>query len=210
MKSPHTHKRPRLIVSFFENVYNRWFIYTRGLDHGESKVQANKHSDEYINQVVWLRNIDRLIRLLNKGTDFSNYAFIDVGCGSGVGMSYVRERYRFHSLIGLEHDQQTAHLAKHNLSRSRAFPHPTHILTIDAAEAILPTGPNVLFMFNPFGAETFSRFMMLNIRSLSEANSFLLLANDLLLEDALKYGELVCRDNRRNLSVVKFSKATDF
>ena len=56
---------PSKCVALVEETYSRWFTFKGGFESGPQISAANKYSDESVNQVVWLRNIDKLIHMIN-------------------------------------------------------------------------------------------------------------------------------------------------
>jgi hypothetical protein len=71
-------------------------------------------------------------------------------------------QYRFRSVIGVELHPTLARIGKRNLAlwkaagRARA---PMRIVLGDAEEFKLPSGPCVVFLFNPFGAPVLRRLL---------------------------------------------------
>ncbi len=61
-----------------------------------------------------------------------------------------------------------------------------------------------LFMFNPFGWVTMSKFVSNNIEVLRKNNSVILYANDIYVDNLLEFGRMVKRDDFFNLSVIAF------
>ncbi|HVY69306.1 MAG TPA: class I SAM-dependent methyltransferase, partial [Verrucomicrobiae bacterium] len=84
--------------------------------------------------------------------------FIDFGCGKGRVLLLAAEA-GFERLTGIEFAPALAAEARRNLQRSRRV-RPgiqAEVLTLDAAEYAIPTGPVALFFYNPFGGETLRR-----------------------------------------------------
>ena len=59
-------------------------------------------------------------------------------------------------------------------------------------------------MFNPFGWKTMKEFVSNNIEALRQNKSVVLYANDTCIEELLRFGTLVVRDDFYNLSVILF------
>ena len=117
-------------------------------------------------------------------------------------MCYIAAKYEYKNVVGVEHSARLVSTARHNVSQMPVFSSKITLFLRDAAAADLPKGPRLVFIFNSFGTETFRKFMALNQASFLEETSFLLLANDHLLDEALKWGKLVKRNWKLNLSVV--------
>ena len=172
---------------------NRAFISSFGLDDGSGVVDFPLPG-LLPNQVVWLRNLDRLISMI-PGSE--GYRFLDVGAGSGIAMCYVLQNYRFDSVFGIEVNPILVEIARENFSRARVA---GTVLNEDASQASIEESPHVLFMFNPFSDEIFTKFMNRNFERLKNTCSYLLIANDHLRKSASDYGELVERNSKYNLS----------
>lgn len=84
----------------------------------------------------------------------SEYTFVDVGAGMGRAMM-LASLMPFRSVIGVEMHPTLAGMARRNLTlwRKQQKPlAPLRLLCRDAVDYVLPPGPCVLFLFNPFGA----------------------------------------------------------
>jgi SAM-dependent methyltransferase len=82
------------------------------------------------------------------------YTFIDFGAGMGRAVLLAAE-YRFRAVIGIELQPTLARIARRNMAVWRAEGRavtPMRMVCRDAAEFVLPDGPCVAFLFNPFGA----------------------------------------------------------
>lgn len=185
-----------------ENFFNQRFHGRFQLESGHS-FDAGGNSDSNRNQVVWLRNVDRLIELARPDR---RSTWLDVGAGTGVAMCYTFLSHDFAKVAGIEINPELVAVAQRNFSRivglseGGVFMHSG-----DAATHRLPAGNYTLFMFNPFGPETLSSFLALNASVLSESNSKRLLANDQhLLETALRFAVLLQKNSSLHLSVLGF------
>jgi SAM-dependent methyltransferase len=89
------------------------------------------------------------------------YAFVDVGCGKGRALLLASE-LPWREVIGIELDAGLAGVAEGNLARwiaagrARA---PLRVVCGDAAKAVLPEGPLVVYLFNPFQAPVLRVFL---------------------------------------------------
>lgn len=94
--------------------------------------------------------------------DWSQYTFIDIGCGKGRAL-LLALRHPFRAAIGVELSPELAAVAEENL---RSFTAPwrissvaTRVLTGDAANFDFPHGPLVLYLYHPFAAPVMRRFL---------------------------------------------------
>jgi len=89
------------------------------------------------------------------------YTFIDVGAGMGRAVLLASE-YPFHAAIGIEIHENLTRIARRNLSiwrlTGRALA-PARMVCRDASDFLLPPGPCVAFLFNPFGAPVMRRLL---------------------------------------------------
>ena len=198
---PHSRKSPTNFRYKTEEGLTAQFAETHQLDSGPTEPAKNIQGDESPNQAVWVRNLDRLIKVLPEDT--SDFHWIDVGCGSGIALIYIAKKWPFASISGIEHDPRIATVAVENVRRAGLDREGVSIKLGDAAVAKIRRQKNLLFLFNPFGADTFRKMMASNHQTIPGTGSYLLLANDHLLEPALEYGLLVKRIARYNLSVLK-------
>ena len=91
-----------------------------------------------------------LLDHLGPATDFSQFAFIDIGSGKGRALLLASE-YGFRRIIGIELLPELDRVAREN---ARAFPHRgTHseieLHCGDATTFDFPAEPAVIFLFNP-------------------------------------------------------------
>ena len=166
--------------------------------------EQKKDSSPY--NLVWLKNIDRLINLIPLGTDFKDYELVDVGCGSGISTLYFASKYFFKSYYGFDFSNKLIAIALKN--RVKFFDRYKLSLDIrfhvqDANEFKL-SQKSVLFMFNPFGRETIKKMVFNNLNFLKDSNSIILYANDHYSDFLNKYGNQINRDAEYNLSYIKF------
>jgi SAM-dependent methyltransferase len=86
---------------------------------------------------------------------FSDYVFVDIGCGKGRVLMLASE-YAFREVVGVELNPTLAEVARRNLKRwvrTRRTCANVRILRGDALSMPLPDGPVVLFFFNSFERE---------------------------------------------------------
>lgn len=103
--------------------------------------------------------------------DPSPYTFIDLGSGKGR-MLFVAAELPFSRIIGVEFSASLHKKAVQNLTqfrfRKQGCKHIESVLS-DAAEYEFPEGNLVLYLFNPFGADTIRRVLANLERSLQRS-----------------------------------------
>lgn len=95
------------------------------------------------------------------------FAFLDLGAGMGRAVLLAAE-YRFRTVIGVELNPALARTARSNLARWRRngrVRSSAKIICGDAVSAEIPSGPCLVFLFNPFGKAVMRRL----VRRLSAA-----------------------------------------
>ena len=77
--------------------------------------------------------------------------FIDIGCGKGLTL-LVASRYPFQKVMGVEFSRELHGIARSNLKkyRGRRACRNFEALLLDAAEFQFPSGPLLIYFFNPF------------------------------------------------------------
>jgi hypothetical protein len=89
------------------------------------------------------------------------YSFIDIGAGMGRAMLLASE-HPFRAVIGVEFHPTLARIARRNLALWRVAGRAlarTRVYCRDAVDLPLPSGPCVIFLFNPFGAPVLRRLL---------------------------------------------------
>jgi predicted RNA methylase len=98
----------------------------------------------------------RLLRALPIA-DPRHYAFVDLGCGKGRTLFLAADN-GFSPVIGVELDPRLSGIARSNAYAHAAaggLPEPAvAVVNNDAAGFRFPPVPTVVFLFNPFGADT--------------------------------------------------------
>jgi SAM-dependent methyltransferase len=90
-----------------------------------------------------------------------DYTFVDLGAGMGRAM-LLAAAYPFRAVVGVELHPTLARIARRNVALWRAAGRarvPTRVYCRDAAAFPLPSGPCVIFLFNPFGAPVVRRLL---------------------------------------------------
>jgi SAM-dependent methyltransferase len=98
------------------------------------------------------------------------YTFVDLGAGMGRAMLLAAD-YPFRAVVGVELHPTLARIARGNLALWRAAERtrvPMRMHCRDAVEFPLPSGPCVVFLFNPFGAPVLRRVLRAWSRTLIE------------------------------------------
>ncbi len=73
------------------------------------------------------------------------YTFVDLGCGKGRAL-LLAAQHGFRAVLGVELSPALAGIARANTA-----PHPNiQVLTQNAAQAALPNGPLLVFLYHPF------------------------------------------------------------
>jgi hypothetical protein len=89
------------------------------------------------------------------------FTFIDLGAGMGRAMLLAAE-LPFRAVLGVELNPTLAHIGSRNLALWRAAGRgraPMRMLCRDAADFLLPPGPCVAFLFNPFNGPVLRRVL---------------------------------------------------
>lgn len=164
-----------------------------------------KNTDANIFQVIWLKNIRRIVNILYY--DYSEYSLIDIGCGSGISTLYFAENYKFKDFYGFDLSSELIDAANTNLSVFKENNNiDVNFFVSEATEAKLPETPKLLFLFNSFGWSTLKLFIDQHLQNLTETKSVLAYANDLHINEISEHYPMVkiVRDNYYNLSLVYF------
>jgi len=82
------------------------------------------------------------------GIDASTATFIDLGCGKGKPLLIAAEK-RFRRIIGVDVDPSCLAIAKRNLEIC-GLSARVELVAADATEFNLPSGPLLIYLYNPF------------------------------------------------------------
>ena len=97
----------------------------------------------------------------NPAAPLESFTFMDMGAGMGRAM-LLASQHPFRKVIGIELNPLLAEIASSNIykwksaDRARA---PMRIICGDGVDARFPSGPCLLFLFNPFGAAVMRRLL---------------------------------------------------
>lgn len=100
-------------------------------------------------------------RRLKPVSPLDAYNFIDLGAGMGRALLLAAE-FPFRAVIGVEMHPALARIGRRNMALWRAMDRaraPLRMVECDAADFPLPTGPCVVFLFNPFAAPVLRRVL---------------------------------------------------
>jgi SAM-dependent methyltransferase len=93
--------------------------------------------------------------------DFSQYAFIDLGCGKGRAL-FLASEFPFTRIIGVEFSPSLVAIAERNTARFQAVAQRGKQIEIrleDASTFAFPDRPLFLFMFDPFRPPVLTRVL---------------------------------------------------
>ena len=196
---------------FASENYNREWILTHNLkgseylDTSELGLSSEKIKDSSAFQVVWLKNIDRLIDMLPLNFNPKEYTLVDVGCGSGISTLYFSKFYLFNDFIGFDLSSKLIKIARSNLlSFQSSKSSLIKFLESDAKDFKLPEKPCFIFMYNPFGFTTAKKFIKNNILSLKRNGAYIAISYDAWIEKLLEMNihKNHYRDEVNNLSII--------
>ena len=136
---------------------------TGGLISGAS-LSSGHPSDVFISGYAGVPP-SRLLNILNRWQasnpphPLSEYTFVDLGCGKGRAV-LLASQLGFRESIGVELNPTLAATARSNAERwiaANLARSPIRIEQQDAAEFAWPSGPTLIFLFNPFSAPVLER-----------------------------------------------------
>jgi SAM-dependent methyltransferase len=173
-----TERFRRLLFSLEDRLFDwRLGVETGGTIAADA-LQAGEFADAKAHatafQSVWCRNLRVLIgqaRRLNGNLE----TFVDIGAGKGKACFYAAPS--FERVIGVEFSRQLMTVANDNLRRTRL--RNIEFVCADAAAYDLPEAPALVFLFNPFEAPVFERFLARNQHRMRSHGSVLAYANDI-------------------------------
>lgn len=108
-----------------------------------------------------LRALVRRWRRTNPAAPLQETTFIDIGAGMGRAMLLAAEM-PFRAVIGVELHPALARIARRNMTvwrRTGGAKCGMRLMEADAVEFVMPPGPCVAFLFNPFGATVMRRLL---------------------------------------------------
>jgi SAM-dependent methyltransferase len=175
----------------------------------ELRAQGLDVEDSSSHQVVWLKNIDRLMDMTPIWFNPKDYILLDAGCGVGISTHYFLYTYSFKEVSGFDFSPELIKYAQTNIlhySVRCQGVKSVEFLVQDARVFELRDAPNFIFMFNPFGFETASKFILNNVSKLKRNKCLIAIANDVWIEKLVGMGlhEHVYRDSFNNLTLLLY------
>ena len=196
--------------------YNSNWINNYGFNNFEV-ISLEKLSEEKLDtsdsvrfQVVWLKNIDKIMDMLPIYFQPCEYHLIDIGCGSGISTLYFLDNFPFKSFIGVDFSKRLVEYAKDNLkkylirSNSERRLKTIEFKVKNANNFTLPEKKNFIFLYNPFGFQTAKLFINNNLNNLKNNNAIIAIVNDIYIDkiSKMKLHKRIIRDTKNNLSLV--------
>lgn len=198
---------------FNSEKFNKDWINKRNLIlEFPSNLDNLKNSDSSLMQIVWLKNIDRLMDMTPSWFDPLSFSLIDVGCGIGISTLYFFDNYKFEKISGFDFIEDYIKIAEKNflIYSSQKISHVNKNINFfksNANNILLERKPYFLFLFNPFGVKTFLKFIKNNLETLNDFNSIIAISNDIWIEEFVGYGlhKDIVRNPKFNLSLIFFN-----
>ena len=99
--------------------------------------------------------------------DYRRFAFVDFGCGKGRVL-LMAARKPFREVVGVELSDDLSQTAERNIATFRRHCRSTDVRAVcmDAGDFPIPSGPVVLYFYNPFYGTTMERVISNILRSL--------------------------------------------
>ncbi len=153
----------RRVGEFFED---QWFDRTRRVRTSwdvslqQAGVAEEEAGDKEAYQPARPRHIRKALREMPVA-DVRPYSYVDLGSGKGRTL-FVAAEMPFQQVTGVEFSPLLQAVAEANVRNFRApAGGAPRVMSLrgDAAEFVFPSGPLVLYLFNPFGAQTMQRVL---------------------------------------------------
>jgi SAM-dependent methyltransferase len=147
-------------------------------------------SEQYPYQPVTKSHFNSAMRLLP--IEPNEFTFVDLGCGKGTALFLAAKR-GFLRVIGVEIVKELLDQARKNClhlsDKHKSLGDRIDLTLGDAADYDFPSGPKLLFLFNPFGEETLHKVLAHFIFSvqMDTAPSYLLYRNPILHDVVVNY-----------------------
>jgi SAM-dependent methyltransferase len=120
----------------------------------------------------------KLILKRARGTGIVFKNFIDLGCGKGKACFYMAENGQFRRVIGIDMSSPLLAIARQNQAQIQTIT-PIEWIEHDAQTIVLPEGPSLVFLFNPFDDLALERFVIGNLDTFRKTGSIIAYAFDL-------------------------------
>lgn len=145
--------------------------------------------------------------------DWTQFTFIDIGCGKGRAMM-LATRFPFRRVLGIELSQALVDIANANLQKFsapwRSFQGQAEAVAADATSFPVPDGPLVLFLYHPFAGPVMKRFVEhLKSAAVAQPREILLLYANPELASQLEASGDVDRISRRSFPLTEEDTIAD-
>ena len=172
----------------FLQLYNYYFMKVNNLKTYKKiypvsyieNPKSKENSKSIVDSSLYL--LFRLIKTFKTNHDCNNYNFIDVGCGNGFPLIFVKKKFNFKTVAGFDLFNEVIERCKDNIKRSKL--RDVNVFNHDAKEFKLSSKRNFIYMYNPFDSEILYNFMKNNIDNLRENKSVIAYINQ--IDDELK------------------------
>ena len=153
----------RTVREFFQD---QWFdrsrcIHTAGNMHlVDAGITVEAQGDSEMYQPARPAHVRQALCALPVA-DLSEYSYIDLGSGKGRTL-FIAAEWPFRQVLGVEFTPRMQEQAQANMQTFRSWKRRSGPITSiyqNAAEFEFPSDPLVLYMFNPFGANTMQKVL---------------------------------------------------
>ena len=162
----------------------------------------NCNPDSSPMMVVWLKNIDRLMKLTPQSINVNEYHFIDIGCGVGISTIYFRKNYVFKNYSGFDFEKRFVKISK--LNQSLIKMNDINFFVNDVHDFFIEDNPSFLYLFNPFNLKLIKVLIENNIENLKKNNSIIGYVNDIHIDYFESLDVKIIRNNYYNISMIFF------
>ncbi len=205
-----------LLLRLWNDCYNMAWMRVHGLRNTTVELEAFTNGygsldDANHFMVMWLRNLDRVVRRLSTIAELNELTFIDVGCGTGIQTLYAATRYEFHDFQGFDFEAPLVQEAKRNQAKYLRAGRRCTFFVEDASQVRLPRKRYLLFLANPFGGRVLEQFIHHNLEMLVATGSFIAMVNDHGVEAMVKIPSVnaLFRSSTFNCSLLSFGESGD-
>lgn len=136
-----------------EIVENLWFDLRRGTD---TQTRLPTNGANYVPSYASI--VSAALQQVAPRIDARSAVFFDFGCGKGKALILAVESRSFRQVAGIEADPRLADIAVRNL-RLCGYSQDTVVRVMDGSEFTDFPPVCVLYLYNPFSAETLSRVL---------------------------------------------------
>ena len=193
------------------DIYNYFFIKSNNLKYYKlkdpDKFQELIESKKYSRAVVdgWLYLVNKLITMFRKEHECKDFNFIDVGCGNGLPLVFVKKKFDFQSVSGFDLIKEVAERSKDNVARAGLK--DINIFIADAKNFKLDNKKYLIYMFNPFDEEIMNEFMKNNIDIMQKTSSviayFNQMTDELNIIEKFPYKKII-KDDYYKVSIITY------